>query len=246
MSVDAVDPPKVTPAEAVRMRAQAKRKRALATTMAEEWNDPTGARFERREAAEMQGIADHALNPSWHLPKPERGNGGELVADNRDNRLKRPFIVDTVKERPDLLTADASVQRLDLTADAGTTTLAVDAAASIEAQNSLERMLAHQMATAHSMAMKLAAKTDHFLQGVTSWDRDGRQQVQSIEAARMAAASARMMDTFTRALLALERLRNGGKQTVVVQHVHVADGGQAVVAGAVGRRAPDGPGEGSE
>ena len=34
-------------------------------------------------------------------------------------------------------------------------------------------------------------------------------------------------------LLTLERLRNGGKQTVVVQHVAVAEGGQAVVAGAV-------------
>src|SRR4051812_9315910 len=30
-----------------------------------------------------------------------------------------------------------------------------------------------------------------------------------------------------------DRLRNGGRQTVVVQHVSVADGGQAVVAGHV-------------
>ena len=46
-------------------------------------------------------------------------------------------------------------------------------------------------------------------------------------------ASARMMDTYQRALLTLERVRNGGKQTVVVQHVTVAGGGQAVVAGQV-------------
>jgi hypothetical protein len=49
----------------------------------------------------------------------------------------------------------------------------------------------------------------------------------------MAGAAARMMKTFQRGALTLERLRNGGRQTVVVQHVAVGDGGQAVVAGAV-------------
>ena len=33
--------------------------------------------------------------------------------------------------------------------------------------------------------------------------------------------------------LVLDRLRNGNRQTVVVQHVAVSDGGRAVVAGAV-------------
>lgn len=42
-----------------------------------------------------------------------------------------------------------------------------------------------------------------------------------------------MMETFQRAALTLERLRNGGRQTVVVQHVDVANGGRAVVAGTV-------------
>ncbi len=49
----------------------------------------------------------------------------------------------------------------------------------------------------------------------------------------MAAASTRMIEAFQRGLLTLERLRNGGKQTVVVQHVAVSEGGQAVVAGTV-------------
>ena len=42
-----------------------------------------------------------------------------------------------------------------------------------------------------------------------------------------------MMDSYQHAMLTLERMRNGGKQTVVLQHVTVADGGQAVVAGQV-------------
>jgi hypothetical protein len=57
--------------------------------------------------------------------------------------------------------------------------------------------------------------------------------MQSIEAARMAGAAARMMDTFQRGLLTLDRLRNGGRQVVTVQHVNVGDSGQAVVAGEV-------------
>jgi hypothetical protein len=92
-------------------------------------------------------------------------------------------------------------------------------------------MLAHQMATAHHLAMTMAAKANDFAGGIKSWDTTTRQQVQSIEAARMAGAAARMMETYQRGLLTLERLRNGGRQTVVVQHVAVGDGGQAVVAG---------------
>jgi hypothetical protein len=115
----------------------------------------------------------------------------------------------------------------------------VDTAETIQARNGLERMLAHQIAAAHGLAMKLTAKASYFAGHVTSWDCQGRQQVQSIEAARMGAAAARMMDTFQRGLLTLDRLRNGGRQVVTVQHVNVGDGGQAVVAGKVstgGRR----------
>jgi len=39
------------------------------------------------------------------------------------------------------------------------------------------------------------------------------------------------MTGFQDAMLTLARIRNGGKQTVVVQHVAVGDGGQAVIAG---------------
>ena len=55
----------------------------------------------------------------------------------------------------------------------------------------------------------------------------------SVEAARLATAAARMMEATARAALTLDRLRHGNRQTVVVQHVAVGDGGQAVVAGAV-------------
>jgi hypothetical protein len=53
----------------------------------------------------------------------------------------------------------------------------------------------------------------------------------SIEAGRLLNASARMMDTYQHGLLTLQRIRSGGQQTVVVQHVNVGDGGRAMVAG---------------
>jgi hypothetical protein len=49
-------------------------------------------------------------------------------------------------------------------------------------------------------------------------------------------ASARMMQAFQEGFLTLKKARRGGRQTVVVQHVHVTDGGQAVVAGQVKTR----------
>ena len=54
-------------------------------------------------------------------------------------------------------------------------------------------------------------------------------------------AVARLTRGYQEGMLTLQKLRTGGKQTVVVQHVQVTDGGQAVVAGQVkGRGTSDG------
>ncbi|MBX6743725.1 MAG: hypothetical protein IRY87_16950 [Acetobacteraceae bacterium] len=99
------------------------------------------------------------------------------------------------------------------------------------------------MATTHTLTMKLVAKAAYFAGLCQSWDSLGQQQVQSIEAARTATASARLKGSLNQALLTLERPRNGGRQTVVVQHVNAGDGGQAVAAGAVSPRSGTSPGE---
>ena len=51
-----------------------------------------------------------------------------------------------------------------------------------------------------------------------------------VEAARLTNAAAPIMDAYQTAFLDLQKVRTGGKQTVVVQHVQVSDGGQAVIA----------------
>ena len=50
------------------------------------------------------------------------------------------------------------------------------------------------------------------------------------------------MQTFQQGTLTLTKLRGGGAQTIVVQHVQVNDGGQAVIAG----QASGGSGKGGE
>jgi hypothetical protein len=130
-------------------------------------------------------------------------------------------IVDTLQE-PNMIGVVASEHRLDLAACVGSRVAesAVDAAQSAQAGNSLEKMLCHQMAAAHRAAMKLL-------------DKSLNSSLPPVEMARLSNASARMMQIYQEALLTLQKLRTGGKQTVVVQHVQVSEGGQAVIAGSV-------------
>ena len=53
------------------------------------------------------------------------------------------------------------------------------------------------------------------------------------ETCRLAGTVTRMMTTFQQGMVTLQRMRTGGRQEVLVQHVTVRDGGQAVVAGQV-------------
>ena len=121
--------------------------------------------------------------------------------------------------------------RLKLAHAAQCLTTAIDTAESIQADNTIEHMLAHQMAAAHRLAMKFAEKSQELLLFVETWDSKERQQVQSIEAVRLCNASARMMSAFNDGAKTLDKLRRGGEQQLTVQHVSVKEGGQAVVAG---------------
>ena len=59
-----------------------------------------------------------------------------------------------------------------------------------------------------------------------------------LEHARLLNTVARMFDTYSSSLLALQKFKTGGKQHVVVQHlqqVSVGPGGQAVVTGRIRR-----------
>jgi hypothetical protein len=129
-----------------------------------------------------------------------------------------------------LVNVEASRDRLELAAEAGCLALAADAAETIRAENSLEKMLAHQLATAHRLSMAMAGRAAMHTANASHADFGlAQREFHATEAVQAAGAAARMMDVFQRGLLTLQRLRTGGRQTVVVQHVVVGDGGQAAI-----------------
>lgn len=160
---------------------------------------------------------------------PVRTVGGELVPGEDFATRTLPAILDTLVT-PDAVAADASRDRLDLAKNAGSLELALDTADTIQAGDALERMLAHQLATTHVLAMKAAAVMGQQLD-LADRTMGTAKQAACVEAARMAGAVARMNGSFQAGMQTLQRVRAGGQQTVVVQHNYVGEGGQAVIGG---------------
>lgn len=192
--------------------------------------DPVMGTISRKEARRLSAKATRplALDDCTALGVP----AGQVVQDG-ELTLR---LTDT-SYAPSSLAAYAHKERLRLAEDAGCLDLAMDASVTVRPENSLERMLAHQLAAAHASAMRLMASADGWLReaetsaGFASQAGTHRAQIASVEAARLTSAAARMMSTFQDGMATLAKLRTGGRQTVTVQHVHVSEGGQAVIAG---------------
>jgi hypothetical protein len=83
-------------------------------------------------------------------------------------------------------------------------------------RDELEGALAVQMACTHAAAMAVLAKVDSGF-------------VTERQIAAFGSTAARLLRTFAMQLEILRRLRNGGQQFVRVEHVHVNEGGQALI-----------------
>ena len=101
--------------------------------------------------------------------------------------------------------------------------MALDASLSIEATNSLEKMLAHQLAAVHKLAMEQM--------GQISCEHNAIAETKRVNAA------ARCMAVYQQGLLTLHKIRQNG-QRITVQYVKVSNGSQAVIAN-VQRDHPD-------
>jgi hypothetical protein len=77
---------------------------------------------------------------------------------------------DTVAD-PDYVTAEASRDRLGLANQAGSLSLALDAADTIQAQDGLEKMLVHQMAVLHYGMMRATARMNEELDAAAASDK---------------------------------------------------------------------------
>src|SRR5262249_21246070 len=142
-------------------------------------------------------------------------------------------VVDTVAD-PDYVTASASRERLELANEAGSLDLALDAAVTIQGQDSLEKMLVHQMAVLHPGMIKAATRINEEIYAAAGFE-ESRREAANVRACRLAGAISRLSATYQQGLLTLQRKRTGGNQHVTVKHIHqqvnVTEGGQAVVAG---------------
>ena len=92
----------------------------------------------------------------------------------------------------------------------------------IQAENSLEKMLAHQLAAAHKAIMEMIGS-------VVPHSRDAALQNRRLNVA------ARGLSVYQEGLLTLKKLRLGGHQRISVQHIQVSNGGQAIVGDVVNR-----------
>jgi len=95
----------------------------------------------------------------------------------------------------------------------------------IEPRDQIEAMLAAQMGAVHNATMTFAGRLAHV---ETIQQQDSAQN-----------AFNKLARTFAAQVEALKRYRSSGEQKVTVQHVHVAEGGQAIV-GNVSTTAPGG------
>ena len=201
-----------TPEDAIRARTRAHWKRACADE--KEARDPVGARWERLEAGELDAKAAHVLDPRTSAIAPlQVGRGGELIVEAAAVlTFKEQQLRDAVTSHPDMITASARTNRLELAMEAGVLSMAVDAVDTVQPANSLEKMLAAQLATLHMLAMKNAVTARTVAdRAVDMYVPDNRRQIANVEATRSAHAAARASEAFQRGMLTLDRLRNGGR-----------------------------------
>jgi hypothetical protein len=83
-------------------------------------------------------------------------------------------------------------------------------------RDEIEGALAVEMTCTHAAAMAVLSKLD------SGFGTERR-------IAALGSTAARLMKTFVMQMEVFRRLRHGGQQFVRVEHVHVNDGGQAVI-----------------
>ena len=100
-------------------------------------------------------------------------------------------------------------------ADGAAINFALAVIAGVEPKDELETMLAMQMSAVHMATMTFTRRLAH-VETIAQQDSAER-------------ALNRLMRTYVAQMEALKRYRTGGEQKVLVQHVHVNEGGQAIV-----------------
>jgi hypothetical protein len=171
------------------------------------------------------------------IDEPPITNMGEVCKPHIADLTNRYWLTNTLTDG-NLINEEASITRTDLLIQPNIdiSAMALDAAQTIKADNSLEKMLAHQLALTHEMVMKLGNAAMGEVQKIQHPTTHGKglRQGDAIELQRLANSVARLQTSFQQGMLTLQKLRTGGNQTVTVQHVNISAGGQAVIGNVTG------------
>jgi hypothetical protein len=187
------------------------------------------AQFDRQVATRCKAGSDFGNAREYEQISHWQADAANLLKDSGDNRARvsrialgevvpeePQFLKDTLS-MPDLIAMDASLERTRLlTADGlDALALALDAANSANAKSSIEKMHLHQLAVLHKNALEQFK--------CASYTTDAELRLKVFQTAN------RLVRNFQHGLMALARLRGGGMP--IIQHVHVSEGGQAVIGG---------------
>ena len=158
------------------------------------------------------------LQPAKRQAPRIKMRGKEMIVSRED--MMRALGTDSAEFTDGVLRQLASAVSLGGGADEEAINFALAVIAGIEPKDELETMLAMQMAVIHLATMTFTRRLAH----VETLDQQHGSE----------GALNKLARTFAMQLEALKRYRTGGEQKVVVQHVNMNEGGQAIV-GAVDR-----------
>ena len=153
------------------------------------------------------------LQPAKRQAPRIKMRGKEMIVSRED--MMRALGTDSAEFTDGVLRQLASAVSLGGGADEEAINFALAVIAGIEPKDELETMLAMQMAVIHLATMTFTRRLAH----VETLDQQHGSE----------GALNKLARTFAMQLEALKRYRTGGEQKVVVQHVHVNEGAQAVV-----------------
>jgi hypothetical protein len=185
---------------------------------------------DHKKARELEAEANIYLTPA---DKVEMGAGNESLPQQTSGieGYNARQIKDTLK-KPCQVSIDASQVRMELMQRVGVLELGLDAAESIGAENSFERMLAHQAVTCHKTALQLFAQSEEYRATGKKPEKVERLHIEA--QTRYINTACRLMDTFQRTMTSIQKLRTGGQQIVTVQHVQInnaGDNSQTLITG---------------
>jgi hypothetical protein len=158
-------------------------------------------------------------------------NKGHTIMVSRDGALSEIFGASDGEQATAFLSHCLKVLKPDEAGDGGASNderhFLLSIIRDLAPRDPVESMLAVQMAATHVATIRAGRRMAH------------SETLPQVEAHYT--GFNKLARTFAAQVEALRKYRNGGKQTVIVQHVNVADGGQAIVAHVqTGGRADDG------